>query len=96
MTGRLIEDHVRARNLALGLKQIPGLLLDQDVPATNMVFLSLSPQIKSDARIIVEKLKEHGILAGVTGQRSFRLVLHYWIDDSGVEKTIAAFKSVLN
>jgi threonine aldolase len=96
MTGRLIEDHVRARNLALGLKQIPGLLLDQDVPATNMVFLSLSPQIKSDARIIVEKLKKHGILAGVTGQRSFRLVLHYWIDDSGVEKTIAAFKSVLN
>jgi threonine aldolase len=96
MTGRLIEDHVRARNLALGLKQIHGLILDQDVPATNMVFLSLSPQVKSDARIIVEKLKGCGILVGDTGQRSFRLVLHYWIDDSGVEKTIAAFKSVLN
>ncbi len=96
MTGRLIEDHVRARNLAKGLKQIPGLILDHDIPATNMVFLSLSPQVKSDASEIVGKLMELGVLAGDTGLRSFRLVLHYWIDDPGVEKTIAAFRRVLN
>ncbi len=96
MTGRLIEDHIRARNLAKGLKQIPGLSLDQDIPATNMVFLSLSPQVNTDANKIVGKLKDLGILAGDTGRRSFRLVLHYWIDDAGVEKAIAAFRSVLN
>jgi threonine aldolase len=95
MIERLSEDHARARNLAQGLKQIPGLVLDQEVPATNMVFLSLTPEVKSDTTDIFEKLKECGILAGVTGQRSFRLVLHYWIDDNGVEKTIAAFSSAI-
>jgi threonine aldolase len=95
MTGRLSEDHARARKLANGLKQVPGLVLDPEVPATNMVFLSLKPEVKSQTSEVVEKLKRCGILAGVTGQRSFRLVLHYWIDDAGVEKTIAAFGDVV-
>ena len=95
MTGRLSEDHVRARKLAEGLKRIPGLVLDQEIPATNMVFLSLSPEVMSDANEVFKKLKKHGILIGVTSQRSFRLVLHYWVDDSGVEKTVAAFRDSL-
>jgi len=95
MTGRLSDDHARARKLASGLKQVPGLVLDPEVPATNMVFLSLKPEVKLQTSEVVEKLKRCGILAGVTGQRSFRLVLHYWIDDAGVEKTIAAFGDVV-
>ena len=95
MTGRLVDDHARARKLADGLKQVPGLVLDSEVPATNMVFLSLKPEVKLDANGIFEKLKRSGILADVTGQRSFRLVLHYWIDDAGVEKTIAAFREAV-
>ncbi len=95
MTARLVEDHARARKLADGLKQVPGLVLDSEVPATNMVFLSLKPEVKLDANGIFEKLKRSGILADVTGQRSFRLVLHYWIDDAGVEKTIAAFREAV-
>jgi threonine aldolase len=96
MTGRLVEDHDRARKLADGLKQIPGLVLESVVPATNMVFLSLIPEVKPDANDVFEKLKRSGILADVTGQRSFRLVLHYWIDDCGVEKTVAAFGAALH
>ena len=61
-----------------------------------MVFLSLSPEVNSNANEIVEKLKELGILVGDTGPRSFRLVLHYWITDAGVEQTIAAFRTVLH
>jgi len=95
MTGRLSEDHARARKLADGLKQVPGLVLDPEVPATNMVFLSLTPEVKSDTSEVVEKLKRRGILVGVTGQRSFRLVLHYWIDDTGVEKTVSAFRTAV-
>ncbi len=95
MTGRLSEDHARARKLADGLKQIPGLVLDPEVPATNMVFLSLIPEVKSDTSEVIEELKRRGILAGVTGQRSFRLVVHYWIDDIGVEKTVAAFRAAV-
>jgi threonine aldolase len=96
MISRLSEDHTRARNLARGLSQISGLVLDQEIPATNMVFLSLGSEVKSNAREIVEKLKDLGILIGDTGPRSFRLVLHYWVTDSGVDQTVVAFRTVLH
>jgi threonine aldolase len=92
MTARLEDDHTRARNLSAGLSQIPGLVLDFGVPATNMVFLSLSQEINLETNKIVGKLQEFGILVGLTGPRSFRLVLHYWVDDIGVERTIDAFR----
>jgi len=95
MTGRLSEDHARARKLAGGLGQVAGLVLDQDVPATNMVFFSLTPDVRSSPGEIVEKLGQCGILAGVAGPRSFRLVLHYWIDDAGVERTVEAFSAAV-
>ena len=44
---------------------------------------------------IEQKMKEHGILVHSTGPRRFRLVTHYWIDDSAVEKTVEAFKAEL-
>jgi threonine aldolase len=95
MTGRLVEDHARAKKLADGLRQVPGLLLDAGTPATNMVFLTLDAQVKAATEELVGKLKQHGILVDVSGERRFRLVTHYWIDDAGVEKTIEAFRSVV-
>jgi len=92
MIERLTEDHVRAKKLAAGLKQVPGLAVD--APATNMVFLSLKPEVGFSAEEVVQKLKARGVLAG-TGERQFRLVTHYWVDDAGVEKTLAAFRDVL-
>jgi threonine aldolase len=91
MIMRLSEDHARARNLAQDLKKVPGLVLNPESPVTNMIFLKLAPDVKLDSSDIFEKLKVRGVLADVTGQRSFRLVLHYWIDDIGVEETVAAF-----
>jgi threonine aldolase len=95
MAGRLAEDHARARRLADGLRQIPGLALDVGTPATNMVFLSLLSTVKADAGAVAARLKAQGVLVGTTGERSFRLVTHYWIDDASVERTIAAFGEVL-
>lgn len=94
MVDRLAEDHVRARKLAAGLRQIPGLILDPE-PATNMVFVRLSPEVPLETTQVVERLRQRGILIGVTGPRRFRLVLHYWIDDSGVERAVSAFRKVL-
>ena len=96
MVARLSEDHARARDLARGLRQIPGIILDQELPATNMVFLSLGKEVNSKAGEIADKLKSLGILVGDTGPRSFRLVLHYWITDAGVEQTVAAFRKVID
>jgi len=95
MVDRLDEDHARAKSLADGLRLVPGLKLDPKIPATNMVFLSLRADVQCTTDELIEKLRERGVLIGTTGERQYRLVTHYWIEDKGVEKTIAAFRSVL-
>jgi len=95
MVDRLAEDHARARKLADGLRQVPGIVLDPGTPATNMIFLSLSAGVKWTTGEFIDKVKENGVLISDTGERRFRLVTHYWIDDEGVEKTVAAFRAVL-
>ena len=46
-------------------------------------------------REVAEKMKKRNVLVGVAGERRFRLVTHYWIDDAGVEWTVKAFNEVL-
>ncbi len=95
MPGRLAEDHHRARCLADGLRDIPGLILDPGTPHTNMVFLSLADTLPLDAQAVVNRLAAQGVRVGVAGSRRLRLVTHYWIDDPAVEKAIRAFQTAL-
>jgi len=96
MIERLVEDHARARKLADGLKQVVGLVVDAGSPATNMVFLSLADEVTLNGLQVEEKMKANGVLISAIRERRFRLVTHYWIDDAGVEKAVAAFRQVLH
>ena len=95
MASHLGEDHARARTLAEGLSENRGLVLDAGTPATNMVFINLAESVPMSATEVAEKIKMRGVLVGAAGTRRFRLVTHYWIDDKGVERTVAAFRDVL-
>jgi threonine aldolase len=96
MVDRLAEDHQRAAKLAAGLAGIPGLALDPGTPYTNMIFMSLSEEHTNLlAGDVAGALREMKILVSVVGERSFRLVTHYWIDDQAVDMTLAAFRKVL-
>ena len=94
MTGRLKQDHVRAKNLFEGLKQIPGLRLDAE-PSSNMVYFDLEDRVKLTENQIIDEMKKYGVLVDWSAPRQFRLVTHYWVDDAGVEKTVKAFNEVL-
>lgn len=96
MIDRLAEDHQRARLLAQGLNSIDGLILNPGTPQTNMIFCRLSDRIPFDAKETAVRLAAKGIKAGVVAERGFRLVLHYWITDADVEKTVRAFGEVLD
>lgn len=96
MVSRLGEDHARARTLAEGLSENRCLVLDPGTPATNMVFMNLSEDVPMMAPEVAEKMREQGILVGVSGALRFRLVTHCWIDDAGVERAVEAFDKVLN
>lgn len=95
MTKRLGEDHARAKELADGLRQIPGLVVDTGSPSTNMVYMNLAEEVKLSTAQIVEQMKPMGILLDAENSRRFRLVTHYWIDEKAVQKTVAAFRDVL-
>ena len=96
MTKRLVEDHARAKRLADGLRQVHGLAVDQNSPYTNMVYLNLASDVRTDAYRVTLKMKEQGVLVDPENARRFRLVTHYWIDDSAVEKAVSAFQKALN
>lgn len=95
MTKRLGEDHARARHLAEGLSENRNIILDDGTPATNMVFFNLAPRVEMSALEIEDKLKAKGIRVSASGERRFRLVTHYWIDDAAVDKTVAVFADVM-
>lgn len=95
MSKRLGDDHARAKKIYDGLKQVAGLVLEAQ-PLTNMIFFDIHPNIKLTDNQIVEEVKKYGVLVDWASSRRFRLVTHYWVDDVGVERTIEAFKKVLN
>jgi threonine aldolase len=94
MVDRLSDDHRRARNLAQGLSFLPWLTLDPGTPQTNMIFMSIADGYPGDAKQVAAALTKQGIKVGVVGQRRFRLVTHYWIDDASIEKALLAFEDV--
>src|SRR5512140_482603 len=96
MTTRLSEDHARARRLADGLRENDCIVLDAGSPATNMLFFNLAPRASVSAPEAADRLKRDGILVSPNGQKRFRLVTHYWIDDAAVDRTVAAFAQVLH
>ena len=95
MSDRLEEDHQRAKMLAQGLAAIPGLKLKDAVPPSNMIFIQIDADVTLSDQDILERLKEKGILAGMSGARLMRLVTHYWINDAAVARTLEVFKQVL-
>jgi len=95
MTLRLREDHRRARRLAGSLRGNPRLSLASEDPPTNMVYARLADGVPQSAPEVAAQLKSLGVLVGVVGDREFRLVTHYWIDDAAVATVEAAFDEAL-
>ncbi len=90
----LKEDQRRARELALGLADIAGINLMDEVPPSNMVYINLEPELPFDAQQLKVKLKEIGILGGIEGERQIRLVTHLWISDEDIKNVILGFKEI--
>jgi len=89
---RLAEDHANARRLAEGLAALPGIKLDPGTVETNLVFFDLAGSL--DASTAVERLLAHGVRMGALGPRTIRAVTHLDVSAAGVEKALAAARTV--
>jgi len=90
---RLAEDHARARRLAEGLAEIPGVEVGPAV--TNILYFWLTDEVSKTPEEVVTALAERGVrvLGRIDGR--FRAVTHYWITDEDVERMVQALREVV-
>ena len=86
---RLADDHARARKLAEGLSQIPGVRVDPETPDTNLVYFHIPPGPLSGVELVA-RLARRGVLMHETGPYSVRAVTHLDVGDADVERAIEA------
>jgi len=79
MPGRLHQDHANARALAEGLAKIPGIRVDLQTVATNIVVFDVGASPFTAAEVS-GRLKQRGVLINPVGQRRMRAVTHYDAD----------------
>jgi len=93
---RIKEDHTRAKRLASGLSQIDEIILMDENPPTNMVYVRFQDQLSLSLDDVDEKLKERKILVGRESESQFRLVTHLGITDDDVDLVVDAFEEILS
>lgn len=83
MVDRLAEDHIRAKRLAEGLANIPGLQIDLNKVHTNIVIADCNGWGRKSEELLPVMAKQ-GLFATPFGPTEIRFVLHREVDDSGV------------
>jgi threonine aldolase len=96
MVERLEDDHANARRLAAGLRAIPAIELDAEVPATNMVYFNLAPEAGLEPLELAERVRERGVVVDCEGSRRFRLVTHAWVTAEDVDSAVEAVRTAVS
>ena len=96
MVDRLAEDHATARQLAVGLAQLPGIEIDLKRVQTNLVFFRLADSVAMEPADLIERLdRDYNVKIGGREGRGFRAVTHYWINPEAVETTLTGMHAIL-
>ena len=93
MTKRLSEDRENAVYMAELIKTIPGVEVHPEDVHINMVFLKINKNI--DLSGLQEALKKEGILINPPENGKLRLVTHYYIGRTEVEKVARTLRAIL-
>ena len=87
---RLAEDHERARRLAAGLAEVPGIAVDADRVETNIVIFDVRGTGLSGDEFAARTLASHAVRFSVIGPTTVRAVTHLDIPPGGVERALEA------
>jgi threonine aldolase len=93
--GRLAEDHVNARELALALAASPSVQLDLATVQTNIVVFRLAPGAP-DAATLVAAARERGVLLNAFAARTVRAVTHLDVSAAQVARACEILRDLLD
>jgi threonine aldolase len=88
---RLADDHARAKRLAEGLAEMPGVALDPATVETNIVIFGVP-----DAPAFCAALEAEDVGMLPVGPDRVRAVTHLDVNDAGIEQALRAAKSALD
>ena len=94
MVDRLVEDHANAGQLAHGLDRIPGLSVDPDLIATNIVYFNITRQDLAAADL-AKGLEDAGVRVLPTAAQQIRAVTQYHVSPSDIETALARFEQTM-
>ena len=89
---RLTDAHAHARILAETLSEIPEVEIDLTAVETNILVFNLKSRKPAE---VVAALKAKGVLIGVTGTRSVRIVTHHDVDREACTQAAHILQQVL-
>jgi threonine aldolase len=90
---RLSDDHTNAKQLASGLSEIPGILVNGDMIDTNMVYFDVE---HGSAMELIALLKERNILIMSTGERTIRAVTSLAVDADDILQVVDAVSNIMS
>jgi threonine aldolase len=88
---RLADDHERARRLAEGLAEIPGIEIDPDRVESNIVIFEVP-----DAKGFCRALGESDVRMGSLDAQRVRAVTHLDVDDEGIDRALEVARSTVS
>ena len=90
---RLAEDHERARQLAAGLAEVPGIAVGPERVETNIVIFDVRGTGLTGDEFAGRALASHGVRFSVLGPTMVRAVTHLDVPPGGVERAIEAARA---
>lgn len=93
MIAGLPADHARARRLAEGLSEIPGVVIDLATVQSNIIIFRPPAGLSHEA--VIAGMAEQRVKISNYGLRGLRMVTHYQIDDESVDRALRAARATM-
>jgi threonine aldolase len=92
---RMAEDHENAKRLALGLKKIKGVSIEQEPVETNIIIFDVSGTGRTPAQVR-DAMKKEKVLMNAVSPTQIRLLTHLDVSREDIETALKAFRKVMS
>lgn len=92
---RLAEDHTNAKRLAEAISEFKSFKINPKNFQTNIIHFEIVSQ-GMDSKVVVNKLKDKGVLVLPRDDRSIRAVTHLGVDKDDIEEVISIMKKLFS